>query len=63
MIYCPQACSGPRVIHEVLWEGKNPRPFFFSAWLAQIAVECGTPIVWCDPRPGNFLVALGKVAK
>ena len=55
---------GRGVIHEVLWEGKNPRPFFFAAWMARMGgkerhegtearrheATKGGKIVWCDPR-------------
>lgn len=65
----PAGKLGRGVIHEVLWEGKNPRPFFFTAWLAQVAAACGfapqpahsdgtKPIVWCDPRNEIYPPAL-----
>lgn len=49
---------GRGVIHEVLWEGKNPRPLFFSAWLGLCAITPSSPVIWCDPRNEIYPPAL-----
>jgi protein ImuA len=46
------------VIHEVLWEGKNPRPLFFSAWLGLCAMNRSSRIIWSDPRQEIYPPAL-----
>jgi len=46
------------VIHEVLWEGKNPRPLFFPAWLALCASNRSSRIIWSDPRNEIYPPAL-----
>jgi protein ImuA len=55
----PGKCLGRGVIHEVMWEEKNPRPLFFSAWLALRAIKNKScRIVWCDPRREIYPPAL-----